>query len=192
MGEDKPLEITQLLKAWGAGDQGALDRLAPLVYRELHRMARAYMRKEPDGHTLQPTALVNEAYLRLAGAAGVSWQDRAHFFAISAQMMRRILVDGARARRSEKRGGAMPVVNLDDVAVMAASPGNDLIALDDALNELAKMDPRKVKVIELRYFAGLSVEETAAILNISAQSVMRDWKIARAWLARELKHQPQD
>jgi RNA polymerase sigma factor (TIGR02999 family) len=184
--KEKSLEITQLLRAWGGGDEAALKRLAPLVYQELHRLARRYMRQEGTGNTLQTTALVNEAYLRLAEAGGVNWQDRTHFFAVSAQMMRRILVDAARARRAEKRGGPAPRVNLDQVPDVAPSRGPDLVALDDALNELAKMDPRKVRVIELRFFGGLSVDETAEVLKTSPQTVMRDWKIAKAWLAREL------
>jgi RNA polymerase sigma factor (TIGR02999 family) len=186
VGEDKPNEITRLLKAWGGGDEAAMERLAPMVYQELHRMARRYMNHEAPGNTLQTTALVNEAYLRLAGAGDVDWQDRAHFFAISAQMMRRILVDAARARRSEKRGGPAARLNFDQVPDVAPSRGRDLIALDDALNELAKLDPRKVRVIEMRFFGGLSVEQTAAILQISPQSVMRDWKLAKAWLTREI------
>jgi RNA polymerase sigma-70 factor, ECF subfamily len=183
---DHSVEITRLLKAWGGGDEAALERLAPLVYQELHRMARRYMRSEAPGNTLQTTALVNEAYLRLAEAGGVNWKDRSHFFAISAQMMRRILVDAARARRSEKRGGATPRVNLDQVPEVAPSRGNDLIALDDALNELARLDPRKARVVELRFFGGLSVEETAEVLNVSPQTILRDWKLAKAWLTREL------
>ncbi len=186
MDGEEPKEITRLLKAWGGGDEAALERLAPIVYQELHRMARRYMNHEAPGNTLQTTALVNEAYLRLADADNVDWQDRAHFFAISAQMMRRILVDAARARHSEKRGGPGPRLNLDQVPDVAPSRGRDLIALDDALNELAKLDARKVRVIELRFFAGLSVEQTAEILRISPQTVMRDWKLAKAWLTREM------
>lgn len=179
-------EVTRLLRAWGQGDQQALEQLTPVVYDELRRMARHYMRGERDGHTLQTTALVNEAYLRLVDAAGVNWQDRAHFFAVSAQMMRRILVDSARSRGSRKRGGATPRVNLDDIPDVSSGRANELVALDDALNALAEIDPRKVKVIELRFFGGLSVEETAEVLKISPQSVMRDWKLAKAWLMREL------
>jgi RNA polymerase sigma-70 factor (ECF subfamily) len=183
---EKSTEITQLLKAWGGGDAAALDRLAPLVYQELRRLARRHMRREQAGNTLQTTALVNEAYLRLADAGGVSWQDRTHFFAVAAQMMRRILVDAARARRSEKRGGPAARVNFDQVAEVVPSPANDLVALDDALNTLAEVDPRKVRVIELRFFGGLSVEETAAVLGVSPQTVMRDWKLAKAWLTLEM------
>jgi len=184
--------ITVLLKAWGAGDETALDRLTPLVYNELRRMARRYMRNERAGNTLQTTALANEAYLRLINAKKVSWSDRVHFFAVSAQMMRRILVDAARARASAKRGGLMKranhstAINLDEIPDMRSSRGAELIAIDDALMRLAKFDPRKAQVIELRFFGGLEVEETAAALKISPQSVMRDWKLAKAWLRREL------
>ena len=184
-------QITGLLKAWGAGDAAALERLTPLVYAELRRLARRYMRHEPPGNTLQTTALVHEAYLRLVDAAGVDWQDRAHFFAVSAQMMRRILVDAARARASAKRGGVRHMdhstpVNLDNIPDLSAQRSAELIALDDALNVLAQMNPRHARVVELRFFGGLSVEETARALDISPQSVMRDWKLAKAWLMREL------
>jgi RNA polymerase sigma factor (TIGR02999 family) len=188
-------EITQLLKAWGGGDRAALDRLTPKVYAELRRMARRHMRKERPDNTLQTTALVNEVYLRLVDVKIAEWQDRAHFFAVSAQMMRRILVDAARARASAKRGGQLKrvehssSVNLDEIPNLAAGRGAELIALDDALNTLAELDPRKVKVIELRFFGGLSVEETAEVLKLSPQSVMRDWKLAKAWLLRELSRQ---
>jgi RNA polymerase sigma factor (TIGR02999 family) len=169
----------------------ALDRLTPLVYPELRRLARHYMRGEASGNTLQTTALVHEAYLRLVDAAGVDWQDRAHFFAVSAQMMRRILVDAARARGSAKRGGGRhsshsTTVNLDNIADVGAQRDTELIALDDALNVLAQMNPRHARVVELRFFGGLSVEETASVLKISPQTVMRDWKLAKAWLRREL------
>ena len=183
------VEITGLLKAWGAGDQAAMERLAPLIAGELRRMARRYMRGERDGHTLQATALVNEAWIRLVDAAGVNWQDRAHFFAVSAQTMRRILVDSARARRSAKRGGNAPRVNLDDAPEVGSSRDRELVALDDALNTLVQVDSRKARVIELRFFGGLSVEETAEVLKISPQSVMRDWKLARAWLLREVRRE---
>src|ERR1700693_2217006 len=182
-------EITVLLKAWGSGDAAALDRLTPLVYDELRRLARRYMRNERAGNTLQTTALVNEAYLRLVDAKRVAWQDRVHFFAVSAQMMRRILVDAARARGSAKRGGQVKRVNhssafnLDEIPDVSTGRDRELVAIDDAL---AEMDPRKARVIELRFFGGLSVEETAEILKISPQSVMRDWKLAKAWLTREL------
>ena len=185
-------EITRLLKAWGRGDRAALDRLTPLVYEELRRLARNYMRKEQRGHSLQATALVNEAFIRLVDGSVIDWQDRAHFFAVSARMMRRVLVDAARARGSAKRGGQAErvdhstAVNLDQFPAAPADISAQLCALDDALNTLAAMDPRRAQVVELRYFGGLSVEETGRVLNISAQSVMRDWKLARAWLAREL------
>lgn len=182
-------QITVLLKAWSGGDPAARDRLAPLISNELRRMARHYMRGERDGHTLQATALVNEAWIRLVDAAAVNWQDRAHFFAVSAQMMRRILVDSARARRSGKRGGPGVRVNLDDVPELGSSKDREMVALDDALNTLAEIDPRKAKVIELRFFGGLSVEETAEVLKISAQTVMRDWKLSKSWLQREMKRE---
>jgi len=185
-------EITVLLKAWGSGDAAALDQLTPLVYDELRRLARRYMRNERAGNTLQTTALVNEAYLRLVDAKRAGWQDRVHFFAVSAQMMRRILVDAARARGSAKRGGHVKRVthstafNLDEIPDVSTGRDRELVAIDDALNTLAEMDPRKARVIELRFFGGLSVEETAEILKLSPQSVMRDWKLAKAWLTREL------
>jgi len=185
-------EITVLLKAWASGDAAALDQLTPLVYDELRRLARRYMRNERAGNTLQTTALVNEAYLRLVDAKRVAWQDRVHFFAVSAQMMRRILVDAARARGSAKRGGHVKRVNhstafnLDEIADVSTGRDRELVAIDDALNTLAEMDPRKARVIELRFFGGLSVEETAEVVKISPQSVMRDWKLAKAWLTREL------
>ena len=185
-------EITELLKAWGSGDAAALDRLTPLVYEELRRLARRYMRNERAGNTLQTTALVNEAYLRLVDAKRVAWQDRVHFFAVSAQMMRRILVDAARARGSAKRGGEVKrvnhstAINLDEIPDVSSGRDRELVAIDDALNTLAEMDPRKARVIELRFFGGLSVDETAEVLKISPQSVMRDWKLAKAWLTREL------
>ena len=185
-------QITVLLRAWGSGDPLALDRLTPLVYEELHRMARRYMRRERAGNTIQTTALVNEAYLRIVDVKNVSWRDRLHFFALSAQMMRRILVDAARARASAKRGGQVKRVNhsnafnLDEIPDVALGRDRELVAIDDALNTLAQMDPRKSRVIELRFFGGLSVEETSEVLRISPQSVMRDWKLAKAWLTREL------
>ena len=184
--------ITQLLQAWGNGDQQALEKLIPLVYRELHRLAERYMADERPGHTLQTTALVNEAYLRLVGVRGVTWQNRAHFFAICASTMRRILVDFARARQYQKRGGDVVAVTIEDALEVSDKPGVDLVALDDALNGLAKLDPRKTHVVELRFFSGLSVEETAEALNISPETVMRDWKFARVWLARELSGKEPD
>jgi RNA polymerase sigma factor (TIGR02999 family) len=184
-------EISILLKAWGNGDHAALDRLTPLVYAELHRMARRQMGKERE-NTMQATALVHEAYLRLVDAKGLACNDRTHFFALSARVMRQILVDAARARISAKRGGnASPTdhskpVNLDEIAGDASQKSAEVLALDQALDDLSRMDARKARVIELRFFGGLSVEETAEILDISPQSVMRDWKLARAWLVREL------
>jgi RNA polymerase sigma factor (TIGR02999 family) len=191
MASESP-EITVLLKAWGSGDVAALNQLTPLVYEELRRLARRYMRHERAGNTLQTTALVNEAYLRLVDANSVGWQDRAHFFAVSAQMMRRILVDAARARASAKRGGHVKRVNhssafnLDEIPDVSSVRDREVVAIDDALRVFAEMDPRKARVIELRFFGGLSVEETAEVLKISPQSVMRDWKLAKAWLMREL------
>ena len=185
-------QITQLLQSWSQGDQGAIERLVPLVSGELHRLAQRYMSDERPDHTLQTTALVNEAYLRLVDAQRVGWQDRVHFFAVSAQMMRRILVDAARACGSAKRGGQVKRVNhstafnLDEIPDVSTGRDRELVAIDDALNALAEMDPRKARVIELRFFGGLSVEETAGVLTISPQSVMRDWKLAKAWLTREL------
>jgi RNA polymerase sigma factor (TIGR02999 family) len=185
-------EVTVLLRAWSGGDRAALDRLTPVVYDELRRIARRYMRNERAGNSLQTTALVNEAWLRLIDVHNVGWQDRLHFFAVSAQMMRRILVDAARARASGKRDGQVKrvnhstAVNLDRIPDTGSERGAELIALDDALNGLAELDPRKAQVIELRFFGGLSVEETSEILKISPQSVMRDWKLAKAWLLREL------
>ena len=179
-------EITRLLRAWRGGDEAAFERLVPLVYGELRKIAHGYMRAERDEATLQATALVNEAYLRLMDAGTVDWEDRAHFFAVSAQMMRRILVDAARSRLRAKRGGQAAKVNLDEVADLSAGRSDDVVAVDDALTALARLDPRKAKVIELRFFGGLSVEETALVLRISPQSVMRDWRLARSWLLREL------
>jgi len=186
MNPDPPSEVTGLLKAWAGGDRTALDRLTPMVYAELRRMAGRYMARERPGNSLQATALVNEAFLRLVEVDNVRWQDRAHFFAVSAQMMRRILVDAARARGSEKRGGAVVRVDLNESVDAIPDRGGELVALDEALDALAQLDPRKAKVVEMRFFGGLSVEETAEVLKISSQSVMRDWKLARAWLMREL------
>ena len=181
-------EITRLLKSWGSGDRAALERLTPMVYDELRRMARRYMRRERGGHTLQTTGLVNETYLRLVDVTHVDWQDRAHFFAVSAQMMRRILVDAARARASSKRGGQAVRAELDEIPDLSSGRDREIIAVDDALKTLAEMDPRRAKVIELRFFGGLTVDETAEVLKISPQSVLRDWKLAKAWLLRELSH----
>ena len=184
-GESAPDDVSALLRAWSGGDRGALERLAPIVYGELHRLARRYMRGERPGHSLQTTALVNEAYMRLVDYRRMQWQNRAHFFAVSAQVMRRILVEHAR-RHNLKRGGAVEHVSLDEVAVVGSGRAVDLVALDDALNALARFDPRKVQVVEMRFFGGLSVEETAEVLKISTVTVMRDWSTAKAWLYREL------
>jgi RNA polymerase sigma factor (TIGR02999 family) len=188
----EPADITGLLTAWSRGDKEALEQLMPLVYAQLHAQARRYMRSERAGLTLQSTALVHEVYLRLTKAHDVNWSDRAHFFALSAQIMRRILVDAARARTASKRGGGAPRAGPspanDPDRIPAAQSDTDLMlcALDDALDSLAQRDPRRVKVIELRFFAGLSVEETAGMLQVSPQTVMRDWRLAKVWLAREL------
>jgi RNA polymerase sigma-70 factor, ECF subfamily len=179
-------DVTALLQAWSEGEDDALRQLMPLVERELRQVAERYMRGERPGHTLQPTALVNEAYLRLVGVQHVRWQNRAHFLAVSARTMRRILVDMARAKGYQKRGGRMPVVPLDDVEVASPEPGHDLVALHDALDALAVEDARKSQVVELRFFGGLTVNETADVLAISPETVMRDWAFAKAWLLREL------
>jgi RNA polymerase sigma factor (TIGR02999 family) len=181
-----PQDITELLLAWSEGNEDALQRLTPLVYGELHRLAHHYMAGERTGHTLQSTALVNEAYLRLVQTSRMQWQNRAHFFAVSAQLMRRILVDFARSRQYDKRGGKAPVLSLDDVPV-AVGECAELVALDDALSALAAVDPRKSQMVELRFFGGLSVEETAEILKVSVETVMRDWRLAKVWLRRQLR-----
>jgi len=183
-----PREVTQLLQAWCSGDQRALDELVPLVYCELHSLAHRFMLRERAGHTLQTTALVNETYLKLVDSARVRWQDRAHFFAMSAGLMRRILVDFSRARGSRKRGGDVRKVELDESRVALPERGKDLIALDSALNSLATIDPRQAKIVELRFFAGLGVEETAEVLGISPRTVKREWAVAKLWLLREMKH----
>jgi RNA polymerase sigma factor (TIGR02999 family) len=185
MAAASPQDITELLLAWSQGDQDALHKLTPLVYGELRRLAHHYMAGERTGHTLQSTALVNEAYLRLVETNRMRWQNRAHFFAVSAQLMRRILVDFARSRQYAKRGGNAPVLPLDSVRV-AADDCAELIVLDDALSALAAMDPRKSQMVELRFFGGLSVEETAEVLKVSVETVMRDWRLAKVWLRREL------
>ncbi len=178
--------VTNLLKAWSQGEEAALERLLPLVHQELRRLARGYMFRERVGHTLQTTALVNEAYLRLVNARQVNWQNRAHFFALSAQLMRRILVDSARAHRDQKRGGGTPKITLDEALVGPQEKGQDLVALDDALKRLAEVDPRKSRVVELRFFGGLRVEETAEVLNVHPNAVLRDWRLAKMWLKREM------
>ncbi|MEP7272392.1 MAG: sigma-70 family RNA polymerase sigma factor [Acidobacteriota bacterium] len=179
-------EITQLLIAWNQGDQAALEALSPLVMQELHRLARRYMAGERPGHLLQPTALVNEAWMRLIDCQNIEWQNRAHFFALAAQLMRRILVDFARAQKREKRGGAALRVSFSEAANLPQEQSVDLVRLDDALQTLEKLDPRQARVVVLRFFAGLSLEETAEALNISVITVRRDWSSAEAWLYREL------
>jgi len=189
---EESAEITRLLKAWGRGDSAALDRLTPLVYERLRRMARGYMRNERPGHTLQATALVNKAFLRLVETRNLDWTDRAHFFAMCARVMRRILVDAARSRAATKRGGQVDraehstAINLDRLPSPASEISAQVCALDDALNMLAQIGPRQAQVIELRFFGGLTVEETAHVLQVSPQTVMQEWRLARAWLAREL------
>jgi RNA polymerase sigma factor (TIGR02999 family) len=179
-------DITRLLVAWNNGDQTALEQLAPLVHQELHRLAKRKMAGEGPGHILQTTALVNEAYLRLIDWKNVNWQNRAHFFGLAAKIMRHILVDFARARRREKRGGEALQVSLSEAAVIAREQSADLVALDDALQTLERLDPRQARVVELRFFAGLNLEETAEALKISVATVRRDWSMAEAWLFREL------
>ena len=179
-------QITQMLVDWGNGDQAALEKLTPLVYTELHRLARRYMGRERPGHTLQTSALVNEAYIRLIDWKKIQWQNRAHFFAVSAQLMRRILVDFARTRNYAKRGGALPNVSLDEATVISREKSGDIVALDDALDSLAQLNERQSRVVELRFFGGLSLEEIAEVLKVSVGTVRRDWSLARAWLHREL------
>ena len=178
-------DISTLLRAWREGDQSALERLTPAVYEELRRLAHHYMKGERPGHSLQTTALVNEAYMRLVDFTRMHWQDRAHFFAVSARVMRRILVDHARSQNT-KRGADVPHVSLEEIAVAGGDRTADLVALDDALNTLARLDGRKVQIIEMRFFGGLSVEETAEVLKVSPATVRRDWSIAKLWLYREL------
>jgi RNA polymerase sigma-70 factor, ECF subfamily len=187
---DAPKNVTQLLVAWSGGDQAALDALTPLVHQELHRLAARYMAGERPGHILQPTALVNEAYVRLVDWKDVRWQNRAHFFAMAAQIMRRVLVDVARTRQRAKRGQGQIHVSLSEAAHVPAGPGVDLVALDDALNTLETLDPRQSQVVDLRFFGGLSLEEAAHVLGVSVGTVRRDWSLARAWLFQELgRHQ---
>ena len=181
-----PQEVSQLLRAWSDGDQTALDKLMPLVYEELRRMAKRHMDRQNPGHTLQTTALIHEAYLRLIDQKETRWQNRAHFFAVAATAMRHILVDYARTRQAAKRGGEAVVVSLDEAAAASDERAAELVALDDALEGLAAFDRRKCRVVELRYFGGLSVEETAEVLKVSRETVARDWRLARTWLLREL------
>ena len=178
--------VTQLLQAWGAGDEGALEQLMPLVYSELHRLAQRYMASEQTGHPLQTTALVHEVYLRLVDVQNVDWQNRAHFYALCARLMRRILIDFARSRNYQKRGGQFAHIELEEAATVSAVVGAELLAVDEALKQLATVDARKSEVVELRFFGGLAVEEIAAALKVSPETVMRDWKLAKAWLLREL------
>jgi len=179
-------EITALLRAWRQGDEQALEKLTPQVYRELHRAAQRCMARERQGHTLQTTALINELYLRFADLKLIDWQNRAHFFALCARQMRRILTDRARARQTYKRGGGAQPVSLDVVPVVAREASADVIAVDDALNRLARVDERKSRVVEMRFFGGLSVEETAEVLKVSPETVAREWRVAKAWLLREM------
>jgi len=184
-GDAAAVDVSLLLRAWSEGDRNALERMTPVVYKELHRLAHHYMARERAGHSLQTTALINEAYLRLVDYKRMQWQNRAHFFAVSAQLMRRILVEHAR-RRNQKRGGAVTHVSLDEAAMVSRKRPADLVALDDAMSALARLDPRKVRVVEMRFFGGLSLEETAKVLQVSAVTVKRDLRTARAWLYREL------
>jgi RNA polymerase sigma factor (TIGR02999 family) len=189
MSDKSRQDISELLVAWGGGDASALERLMPLVYDELKRMAHRYMRGERVGHTLQTTALVNEAYMRLVNWKDVHWQNRAQFFAVSAQMMRRILVDFARERQYQKRGGGALQVSLSEAAAFAQAPETDLVALDDALTALAKLDQRKAQMVEMRFFGGLSIAEVAEVLKVSEETVNRDWRLAKVWLLRELSQE---
>ena len=184
----EPSQITRLLLDWRGGNATALDQLIGVVYPELHRIAHRYMRRQSGGHSLQTTALVNEVYLKLIDSDRVNWHDRDHFFAICSQLMRRILVDSARRRQSQKRGGDRLQVTLDDGAAMTDGNAIDVVALDEALRRLAELSPRQAQIVELRYFGGLTEEQVAATLNISSRTVRRDWNVARAWLYRELDH----
>jgi RNA polymerase sigma factor (TIGR02999 family) len=179
-------DVTQLLRAWSEGDAQALERLTPLVYQELYRRAHWHMAREQVGHTLQATALVNEIYVRMVDLRGVSWRDRAHFFAMSSRLIRQVLIDAARSKHAQKRGGQSPHVAIDESLLVSEEPRADLVALDDALKTLATIDPRKSQVVELRFFGGLDIEETAEVLRVSPETVKRDWKLAKAWLRREL------
>jgi RNA polymerase sigma factor (TIGR02999 family) len=189
-GEKEVMDATELLRAWSEGDETALNELVPLVEKELHRLARAYMRRERKGHTLQATALVNEVFLRFVHAPNTPWRDRAHFVGIAARLMRQVLVDHARSRGYQKRGGGGQRVPLDRALLVTPEPELDVLAVDRALEAFAKISPRKSQVVELRFFGGLSVEETADVLGISVETVKRDWRVAKLWLARELERQP--
>jgi len=184
-------DVTQLLKAWTAGDEQALGKLTPLVYDELHRVARHYMAGQQSGHILQTTGLVNEVYLRLVDCGQMNWQNRAHFIAMSAHLMRRILIDFARSRGYQKRGGGALHISLDEAPSVCNEPDPNLVAMDDALRTLAAVDARKSKVVELRFFGGLNIEETAEVLKVSPETVMRDWRLAKIWLLREMSAQNQ-
>ncbi len=186
LSEEAQEKVTQILLDWNGGDSDAPERLMPLVYDELRRLARYYLSRERSDHTLQATALVNEAYLRLVDATSIGWNDRAHFYGVAAQMMRRILVDHARSKTADKRGGGVIKLNLEEAEATPEQRASDLVALDDALTELAKIDPRKSKIVELRFFGGLTDEEIAHFLGISVRTVLRDWKMAKMWLYREL------
>jgi RNA polymerase sigma factor (TIGR02999 family) len=186
MATPSPTEVTQLLVDWSSGNKAALDQLMPLVYRELRRLASSYLRKERSDHTLQTTALVNEAYLRLVDYSNLRWQDRAQFFALAAQLMRHILIDHARSYQYAKRGGGAKKVSLDEAAILSDERAADLISLDDALTNLAAVDPRKSQVVELRFFGGLSIEETAEVMKLSSMTVQREWRWAKAYLLREI------
>jgi RNA polymerase sigma factor (TIGR02999 family) len=179
-------EVTRLLQAWSGGDESALEKLTPLIYAELRRLARHYMNRERPGHTLQPTALVNEVYLRLVDSPGIEWQSRSHFFGICARLMRRILIDSARSRNFQKRAGNAVHISLEEATVTGSEPAEDLIALDSALSEFATVDERASRVVELRFFGGLSVNEAANFLGVSQETVFRDWRVAKTWLLRRL------
>lgn len=189
MSANSSQSLTVLLRSWADGDESALDELTPLVYEKLHRLAHQHMAREQGGHTLQTTALINEVYLRLFDLQGIRWQDRAHFFALSAQIMRRILVDFARSRVSQKRGGGAFTMSLDEAPLICDEPSNSVVALDGALQALASVDERKSKVVELRFFGGLSVDETAEVLRVSSDTVLRDWKFAKSWLLRKIEQE---
>jgi len=182
-------EITRLLQGWNDGDEQALEKLTPVLYRELHRMAHRYMRQERPGHTLQTTALINEAYIRLIGWKNVRWQNRAHFFGVSAQLMRKILVDSARSRNYAKRGAGARVVSLDEAPAVSRDRAQDILALDRALERLAEVDPRKSQIVELRFFGGLTLEEAAEVMNVSSRTIRRDWDLAKAWLSRAMSEE---
>jgi RNA polymerase sigma-70 factor (ECF subfamily) len=192
MAATSPHQVSKLLLAWNEGEAGAYEELVPLVYEELHRLAKRYMRRERSGHTLQTSALVNEAYLRLVGAKDVRWQNRAHFFAVSARLMRRILVDFARAKHDLKRGGCNLQVSLDEALAVSSEPSADLFALDEALTRFGLLHSRQAEVVEMRYFGGLSEEEVAEVLKVSLRTVQQDWRLARLWLYRELRSGKED